>query len=305
MFHEFARDVVLALEGVGDGPAAAEAHLAQGDFDAGRGALVEGGDGVAGPVGDVAGGGTRFGVEGGEDGVDGVGGEAAVDGGAEGPGEEHGLVVREAGGELVDGGVDDGVAGLERGVVLEDEFGETRSEGGERGGVQVVGGDAGVEDVGGGEALGGQGQVGADVAVEARQEEGAADVREEADCCFGHGEDGAFGGDAEGRVHREPDAAAHRDAVHERDVGFRVGRDQVVELVFEPEVVFGFLLARRPFSVELGEGGDVAARAEGSFARAGDDDDVGHLGLFPFLVGLGQLCVGLCGIDCYILEALG
>ncbi len=118
VLHESGGDVVFALEGFGNGPVAAEAHLAQGDLDAGGGALVEGFEGGAGPGG-------VFGFEGGEDFGDGVVGETAVDGGAEGPGEEDGFVGGEAGGEFFDGGVDDGVAVGERGVVFEDEFGET------------------------------------------------------------------------------------------------------------------------------------------------------------------------------------
>ncbi len=108
--------------------------------------------------------------------------------------------------------------------------------------MQIVSSDTSVKNLNANEAVGGEGEVGAQLAVEAGQEEGTPDVREKPDGSFGHGEDGALRRDAEGRVHAQPDAAAHRDAVHQRDVGFRVGGDQVVELVFQREVVFGLLL---------------------------------------------------------------
>ena len=85
------------------------------------------------------------------------------------------------------------------------------------------------------------------MAGEAREEERGADIGEEADAGFGHGEEGAFGGDAEGRVHGEARPAAHGYAVHVGDVGFAVGGDEVVEAVFEGEVVFGFLDAGGAF----------------------------------------------------------
>lgn len=88
-----------------------------------------------------------------------------------------------------------------------------------------MGCDAGVEGVDAAEARRGEGEVGADEAVEAWEEERGADVGKEADACFGHGEEGTFGGDADGGVHGESDAPAHGYTVHVGDVGFAVRGD--------------------------------------------------------------------------------
>ena len=56
---------------------------------------------------------------------------------------------------------------------------------------------------------------------QARQRVGRADVGEEADADLGHGEKVAIAGDAVAAVQRDADAAAHDDAVDERDVGLR------------------------------------------------------------------------------------
>lgn len=121
-------------------------------------------------------------------------------------------------------------------VVFEFELGEAGGEAGEGGAVEVVGRYTGVEGLNALEALRGQGQVGAEHALEAGEEEGSADVGEEADCRFGHREEGAFRGDADGRVDGQPDAAAHGDPVHVCNVGLRVGGDQMVQLVFQAKV---------------------------------------------------------------------
>lgn len=86
-------------------------------------------------------------------------------------------------------------------------------------------------------------------------------------------------------MYRQPDAAAHGHAVHEGDVRLLVGRDQVVELVLEAKVGGRFLLALGPRLAEYRELRDVAAGAERLFAGAFEDDDVGELGLAPFLLG--------------------
>lgn len=114
-----------------------------------------------------------------------------------------------------------------------------------------MGGDAGVEGVDAFEPFGREGEVGANFAVEAREEEGATDVREEADGRLGHGEHCSLRGYSERCVHAQPYASAHRDAVHEGDVGFRVGGYEMVELVFETEVVFRLLLSGWSFGVVL------------------------------------------------------
>ena len=285
MFHELRRDVKFALEGFRDAPPAAKAHLLERDLEARRAARCEGVEGFGCPFLQCA---VALGAQCREDLFYRAVAEAAVDGGAEGASEQYGLVVRKPGVELLDRGVDHGEAFSERCVVLENELGEAGGEVTEAAGVDIVGRDTRVVGVDAPELLAGQREVGADVAVKAGKEEAAADVGEEADGGFGHGEDSAFGGNADRGVHGEANAAAHSDAVHVGDIGFWVGGDDVVELVFEAEVGFGLCYTGGAFGVKLGKRGDVAAGAEGSGAGAGYYDDGGQLGFFPFLFVLSQ-----------------
>jgi hypothetical protein len=90
-------------------------------------------------------------------------------------------------------------------------------------------GEPGVHRVGAGRAQAGQAQIDAELAGQPRQEERAADVGEEADRGFRHGEHRVLGRDAVRAVHGHADAAAHADAVDQRDIWLGVGRDQQVE----------------------------------------------------------------------------
>ncbi len=84
--------------------------------------------------------------------------------------------------------------------------------------------------------LAGEAQIDAGFAGGVREQPGAADVGDEADAGLRHGELGTLGDDAVARVTREPDAAAHDDAVLDRHVGLRVAADQGVEpVLFAPE----------------------------------------------------------------------
>ena len=56
-----------------------------------------------------------------------------------------------------------------------------------------------------------------------------ADVGDEADRRLGHGEHRAFGDDAIAGVAGQADAAAHHDAVLDRDEGLGIAADQCVE----------------------------------------------------------------------------
>lgn len=84
-------------------------------------------------------------------------------------------------------------------------------------------------------------------------------------------------------MHRETDAAAHGDAVHVGHIGLGIGSDEMVELVFEPEICLGFRLTLRTARVQLGKSCHVAAGAEGFGPGTAYDNDVGELGLLPFL----------------------
>ena len=79
--------------------------------------------------------------------------------------------------------------------------------------------EPGRQAVGRAEARAGEPEIHAEAAGQARQHVGRADVREQADAGLRHREHRALGHHAVRAVHRDPDAAAHRDAVEQRDVG--------------------------------------------------------------------------------------
>lgn len=77
-------------------------------------------------------------------------------------------------------------------------------------------------------------------------------------------------------MYAQPYPTAHSNTVHKRDVGLLVSRDEMVETVFESEVVDCFLHAFRFFLFnQSGETADVAPGAEGFFTGAFEDYDVG------------------------------
>ncbi|KAI3481867.1 hypothetical protein L1887_55516 [Cichorium endivia] len=155
------------------------------------------------------------------------------------------------------------------------------------------------------DARAGHAEVLADASVEAGEHARDADVGKVADAGLGHGKHGALGSDAEGRMHREADTAAHGDAVHDRDKGLgllelaalalgeracvlgafagavRVGRlaetrDLVVELELGLEKVEGgvaHLCVGRVGGLDDGE--HVAAGAERTAGAAEEDDVAG------------------------------
>ena len=175
------------------------------------------------------------------------GGEGVVD--ALGVGGERGG--RRVG---LDGGDGGGVAGG-------DELGGERGPAVER---DEVVGEAGADGVAGLHAVAGQAEVFAEVAGGLRQQPGAADVGDQPDAAFGHGDAGGFAGDAVAAVGRHADAAAHDEALHQRDVGFGVAGDAGVHPVFlGPEAAGVDEVALAAAGVELG---DVAAGAEGAVA---------------------------------------
>ena len=113
----------------------------------------------------------------------------------------------------------------------------------------------------------------------AREKPAHPDVREQADARFGHRHLRRVGHDAQatgmpGRL-RNAHAAPHHDAVHQRDVRLRIGKDRMVQRVFLDEArVDRVAVAALPCIVEEAH---VAARAERARVRAvhDDRDDVG------------------------------
>ena len=83
-------------------------------------------------------------------------------------------------------------------------------------------GEAGVDGIGCRHRRAGQAEVLAEPPRCVGEKPGAADIRHEADAGLGHREARALGHDADRRVPRQPDAAAHRDAVGEHDDRLRV-----------------------------------------------------------------------------------
>ena len=94
--------------------------------------------------------------------------------------------------------------------------------------------------------------------LEPRQEPRRPDVGEKADADLGHREDEAFVHDPMGRVHHEPDAAAHRDAARQDDDRLGIGLDPSIELIFlAPERQLGVMVAG---AAEIVQTADVSAR---------------------------------------------
>ena len=115
------------------------------------------------------------------------------------------------GGGLGEGGDGGGVAG----------GGEGGGEGGPAGFGDEAVGEAGVDGVAGAHAVAGDAEVLAEAAGGAGEELRGADVGDEADHAFGHGDLGGLADDAVAAVAGDADAAAHDEALHQRDVGFR------------------------------------------------------------------------------------
>ena len=115
----------------------------------------------------------------------------------------------------------------------------------------------------------GEREILAHAARQAREIPAAADIGEQADAGFGHGEHRAFGGHAVfGRL-RDADAAAHRDAVHEGDDRLGIGEQQMVGLIFVVEEAAG-IIAIHPGAFP--DGADVAPGAEAPSLRMIDRD---------------------------------
>ena len=277
VLHELGRNSKLSLKRLGDAPLATDAHLAESDVYGRRRTLMQRLEGPRRPLLRSA----LLTLQRLHDLLDGVEAEAPVDGLAKFTAKVHGLVVRDAAGELLDGVVDEAQARLEVIVVAEAEFAETVLEIDEAGRVEVVRGDARVEHVGSVEPVAREGEVGTDGAVHSGEEERGANVWEEADCGLRHGEDSPLRGYPEGSVDAEADTATHGNTVHEGNVGLLVGSDIVVELVFESEVLGRFSPSSLG-AVHLGEGSNVTAGAESLGTRALHDDHVGHVGFLPF-----------------------
>ena len=122
-----------------------------------------------------------------------------------------------------------------------------------------------------------QGQVGSELTGGPREQPAATDIGGETDPDLGHRADQPLGRQPMRRVAREPDSSAHRDAVHERDDGFREFGDTGVEVVFGAPEMFG---ATVPGDGRCPHGNDAPAGAEGSIPRTLEKDGFNGGGLF-------------------------
>ena len=129
---------------------------------------------------------------------------------------------------------------------------------------EVVG-EAHRDRVGGAERRARQRGVQAEQPGRARQDERAADVGDEADTDFGHGHFRGVGDDADAAVGADPDAAAHHDAVHQRDIRLAEAADlRVEQILVVPE-----LSRLGPVGAcAVIDRDDVAARAQPALAGA-------------------------------------
>ena len=148
-------------------------------------------------------------------------------------------------------------------------------EGGGEVGPAVLGdeavGEAGVDGVAGAHAVAGDAEVLAEAAGGAGEERGGADVGDEADHAFRHGDLGRLADDAVAAVAGDADAAAHDEALHQRDVGLG-------EAAMRAFIRYSSAQKRRPVvEVAAAAGavdvGDVAAGAEGARAFGVDEDE--------------------------------
>ena len=149
-----------------------------------------------------------------------------------------------------------------------------------------MGGEPQAEAFGAVEPRPGQGQELGEAAAQPRQITPAADVREDADRRFRHGQQCALGRDPVATGAGDADAAAHGDAVHESDAGLGVGIFEVVEAIFvEEEGARRFLGAVDA----LGDGDDVTAGAEPAAFGVIDEDDAHVRVVAPFDEGPGHV----------------
>ena len=102
----------------------------------------------------------------------------------------------------------------------------SRARGGE------MGREPGMHGIGAGHPQTGQAEIDAKLARQPRQQEGSADVGEKPIAVSGIAKPACSRGHTVWRMHRQADAAAHADAVDQRDIGLRIGRDRQVQRVF-------------------------------------------------------------------------
>ncbi len=127
----------------------------------------------------------------------------------------------------------------------------------------------------------GDSQPGPDRALEAWQRVARADIREEADAHFRHGEEVVWTRKPVRAMQRDAHATAHHDAIDQRDIGLGVVLDDRVQPVFpRPEIERDIVLSG---AAEIMHQADVAPRAEGLRAGATDQHMANGVILAPLI----------------------
>ena len=126
-------------------------------------------------------------------------------------------------------------------------------------------GETGIQRVGRADVVTGQAHVEAEVVRQARQEIATAHIREVTDADLRHAHSRALGNHSQRGSLNQAHAAAEHEAVHQRQQGFAVGMDVLVQRIF--------FLEERPMQavaalVTVVQRADIAAGAEGFLASA-------------------------------------
>ena len=146
-------------------------------------------------------------------------------------------------------------------------------------------GQTGEYCIGAADHVAGQRQVPANSSTGTGQEVTAADIRKQADLYLGHGHFRAFRNDAHAECPAalgDAHSAAHDDTVHQRDIGFRVVMDQMVQCIFFREKIFqcGAAATRRRMAERM-KIADIAASAKCASHAAANDYHVDRVIVAP------------------------
>ena len=135
-----------------------------------------------------------------------------------------------------------------------------------------MGGKAAIKRVGCAQSNAAEAEIAPDSPRASVQKPGCADIGKQPDRGLRHREQGALRRHPVGAVDRDPGAAAHRDAVDDRDVWFRKMVDGADQPVFLAEEHRSQARIAGDPAAGLVDRADIAAGAEGTAAGAADDD---------------------------------
>ena len=141
--------------------------------------------------------------------------------------------------------------------------------------------EAAIERVGRAEPRPGQSEIPPDMAGAQIQKARGADIGEQADPGLRHRQQRLLGRDPVGAVDRNPGPAAHRDAVDDREIRFRIAMDAADQLVFFPEKHRGQIAIAGNAAPGLVDRAHVAAGAERALAGAAHQHGTDHRVIFP------------------------